>query len=378
MKVTVVDCSVSGHRETYYKQFANTWANMGHETSLLAPDGKRIQPSISFQPISTRPLLPLPAGKPIRKKWTVVRNAIIRLQNLNKLRLCLKQEKPDLIFFACLDDMLPTLTPQWLFKALLPYSWSGLLVQSALPPYKSGMPDIRPFLRSQNCVGIGVLNEFSIDSLKVFQPHILLFPDFADLSLPNTDYLLWQKLREKAKGRKVVSLLGSINYRKGIELLLATIPLLPENEYFFLIAGKSSLTAQQEKGLQEFAQSRNNCLFSLDKIPDESCFNALISASNLIFAAYRQFTGSSNLLTKAAAFSKPVIVSRGACMGWRVETYQTGRVVGEDNIEECRTAIQALCSTMNKTDEQVFARYLAKHQTENLITCFNQISQYIQ
>ena len=26
MKVTVIDCSVSGHRETYYKQFAQTWA----------------------------------------------------------------------------------------------------------------------------------------------------------------------------------------------------------------------------------------------------------------------------------------------------------------------------------------------------------------
>lgn len=29
MKVTVIDCSVSGHRETYYKQFAQTWAGMG-------------------------------------------------------------------------------------------------------------------------------------------------------------------------------------------------------------------------------------------------------------------------------------------------------------------------------------------------------------
>lgn len=38
MKVTVIDCSVSGHRETYYKQFAHTWAGMGNETSLIAPD----------------------------------------------------------------------------------------------------------------------------------------------------------------------------------------------------------------------------------------------------------------------------------------------------------------------------------------------------
>ena len=47
MKVTVIDCSVSGHRETYYKQFAHTWAGMGNETSLIAPDGKGIQEAVA-------------------------------------------------------------------------------------------------------------------------------------------------------------------------------------------------------------------------------------------------------------------------------------------------------------------------------------------
>ena len=48
MKVTVIDCSVSGHRETYYKQFAQTWAGMGHETSLIAPDGKVYRRPLPF------------------------------------------------------------------------------------------------------------------------------------------------------------------------------------------------------------------------------------------------------------------------------------------------------------------------------------------
>ena len=138
MKVTVIDCSVSGHRETYYKQFAHTWAGMGHETSLIAPDGKHIQDTVAFQPISAHPLLPLPAGKPLQKKLVVLRNAMIRLQNLYRLRRSLKRQHPDLVFFACLDDMLPTLAPLWLFNLLLPYQWSGLLVQSALPPYQIG------------------------------------------------------------------------------------------------------------------------------------------------------------------------------------------------------------------------------------------------
>lgn len=377
MKVTVIDCSVSGHRETYYKQFAQTWAGMGHETSLIAPDGKGVQETVAFQPVSALPLLPLPAGKPLQKKLVVLRNAVIRLQNLYRLRRSLQRLKPDLVFFACLDDMLPTLAPLWLFNLLLPYQWSGLLVQSALPPYHRGMPDTRPFLRSKNCVGVGILNEYSAKDLETFQRHILLFPDFADLSAPATNYPLLRKLKEKARGRKVISLLGSINFSKGIKLLLESIPLLPKDEYFFLIAGKSSLTAQQENDLRSFGESRNNCLFSLEKIPDESCFNALIAESDLIFAAYKQFTGSSNLLTKAAAFRKPVIVSRGLCMGRRVEQYGTGQTTGEDNTGECSAAIRSLC-TETRMDIQAFARYAHEHEVEKLITCFNQISKHIQ
>ena len=175
----------------------------------------------------------------------------------------------------------------------------------------------------------------------------------------------------------MISLLGSINFRKGIKLLLESIPLLPKDEYFFLIAGKSSLTAQQENDLRAFGESRNNCLFSLEKIPDESCFNALIAESDLIFAAYKQFTGSSNLLTKAAAFRKPVIVSRGLCMGRRVEQYGTGQTTGEVNAGECSAAIRSLC-TETRMDTQAFARYAHEHEVEKLITCFNQISKHIQ
>ena len=318
-----------------------------------------------------------PCRKPLQKKLVVLRNAVIRLRNLYRLRRSLQRLNPDLVFFACLDDMLPTLAPLWLFNLLLPYQWSGLLVQSALPPYHRGMPDTRPFLRSKNCVGVGILNEYSAKGLETFQRHILLFPDFADLSAPATNYPLLRKLKERARGRKVISLLGSINFRKGIKLLLESIPLLPKDEYFFLIAGKSSLTAQQENDLRAFGESRNNCLFSLEKIPDESCFNALIAESDLIFAAYKQFTGSSNLLTKAAAFRKPVIVSRGLCMGRRVEQYGTGQTTGEDNAGECSAAIRSLC-TETKMNTQAFARYAHEHEVEKLITCFNQISKHIQ
>lgn len=115
----------------------------------------------------------------------------------------------------------------------------------------------------------------------------------------------------------------------------------------------------------------------MEKIPDESCFNALIAESDLIFAAYKQFTGSSNLLTKAAAFRKPVIVSRGLCMGRRVEQYGTG----QNHRRRQRRRMQRsypLAVYRNKDGHSGLRRYAHEHEVEKLIICFNQISKHIQ
>lgn len=365
MKIAVIDCSVSGHRETYYKAYTRTWASLENEVLLIAPQESGTGDVATFSKIMTRPLLPLPVGKPIKKKLVVLKNALIRLQNLAVIRQQLKEFHPDLVYFPCLDDMLPTLAPLFLFDWLLPYSWSGLLVQSALPSYKPWMPDVRPFLRSRHCQGIGVLNEYSIDALKPFQPSIQRLPDFADLSEPSKEYIVNEVLEEYVRGRKVIALLGSIATRKGISLLLSVIPFLPEEEYFFLIVGKSSLGSIQNHQLYEFEEARTNCLFDFEHIPDESSFNDFVAASDVIFAAYRNFTGSSNLLTKAAAFGKPVIVSQGGCMGKRVAEYGMGAVIPEDDADACRQAIIDLCR-QGAPNPQSFAKYAAEHSLSKL------------
>lgn len=365
MRVAVVDCSVSGHRETYYREFARAWAALGHEVLLVAPRPSGTEGFAAFRPADTRPLLPLPAGKPLRKKLAVLRNAFVRWQNLARLGRALKDFRPGLVCFPCLDDLLPTWGPAGWFPRLFPYAWSGLLVQSALPAFKRFVPDVRPYLGSPLCRGIGVLNEYSADALRPFQPRICVLPDFADLSQPDAHYPLSAELRRRAEGRKVVSLLGSIGERKGIRLLLDVMALLPADEYFFLVAGKSWLAGGLLQAVQDAARTRGNCLFSLEHIPDEACFNALVAASDVLFAVYRHFAGSSNLLTKAAAFSRPVVVARGECMGKRVERYGIGLSVPETDAEACRQAIVTLCRDGAPRPDG-FRAYAEAHSVEHL------------
>ncbi|MEG1585426.1 MAG: hypothetical protein RR346_00970, partial [Bacteroidales bacterium] len=372
MKTAIIDCSVSGHRETYYKQFARTLHDAGHDVVLIAPQNEGLPADISFVKINHKPELPLSECKPLQKKMRILHNALIRIENLISLKAQLSQINPDFLFFACLDDMLPVLNGSAWMDRLIPFRWSGLLVQAALPPYCKFRPDVRPALKSKNCTGVGTLNEYATKSLSSFQQRLVVFPDFADISAPAPNYQLAQQLRLRAKGRKIISLLGSIHPRKGIERYLRCCELLDADQYFFLIAGKPSLSARLSDQLKKFEEDHPNCLFSLDRIPDEPSFNALVNESDLIFAVYNNFSGSSNLLTKAAAFHKPVLVGESLCMSRRVQAYGIGISIADNDDQQCADSIRKLCYE-KPISRSLFDQYIADHNANRLNTCFDRL-----
>lgn len=76
-------------------------------------------------------------------------------------------------------------------------------------------------------------------------------------------------------------------------------------------------------------------------LADERTFNEIISISDVIFAVYRDFGRSSNMLSKAAYFEKPILVSKSCLMGDRVEQYRIGYAVPQD---DTLAMYQALCN----------------------------------
>lgn len=419
MKIAVVDSSTSGHRETFYRQITRSWMSLGHHVFMVTPtplDEEKAEPqlalnfeaeqvqdsiqtlgpniarypdnkekitlssinkktTINHEMIDFETLLPLPINRPVKKKITVLRNALIRINNLKRLKQALSDYQPDLVYFACLDDFAPTLSSHSLLNRILPYNWSGLFVQSTLPTFKWWVPDVRPSFRHFNCISVGVLNEYTIDPLTPWASDVKRLPDFADLTPPSTNFPLAKQIKTLAAGRKIISLLGSINKRKGVDLLLRTIPLLDEDKYFFVIAGKSSLSPEEISHLEQIQGHYKNIFVELSRIPTEADFNALVAHSDIIFAVYHNFTGSSNLLTKAAAFKKPVIVAEGECMGRRVHQYKIGLTIHQDDADECYKVIEKLCKT--HIPSEYFHRYLALHRTDLLADCFKILSHQL-
>ena len=133
MKIAIVENSTSGHRETYYKEFTNSIKAMGHDVVMFTPTHIN---DIAHENLRLRQLHPFQSRDYFKKKWILLRNSIIRLQNLKTIKKMVSHHNPDLVFFPYLDDFLPTLSTPYLIERLIPYQWSGLLVQSHFHTYK--------------------------------------------------------------------------------------------------------------------------------------------------------------------------------------------------------------------------------------------------
>ncbi|MFZ4683849.1 MAG: glycosyltransferase family 1 protein, partial [Terrimicrobiaceae bacterium] len=92
------------------------------------------------------------------------------------------------------------------------------------------------------------------------------------------------------------------------------------------------------------AQPPPNLLFLPGRIPDEAAFNSLVHDAGILFLAYEDFPNSSNMLTKAAVFERPVITSQGFCMGRRTEHFRLGLTVPEANPAACAAAIRQIAA----------------------------------
>jgi hypothetical protein len=94
-----------------------------------------------------------------------------------------------------------------------------------------------------------------------------------------------------------------------------------------------------------------------DYLPDETSFNAILAGADIIFAVYRDFYRSSNMLSKAAYFEKPILVSSGCLMGERVARYGIGLAVASNSASEILAGLDA---TLRIDDLQLkFAAYRA-------------------
>lgn len=237
--------------------------------------------------------------------------------------------KPDLVINMYLDFY--DFEPQYWSNAKerQKFKWTGFLFGLK----GNEMPG---FMGMESFKGAWILNDHpayeDIRRLKG-DGFIRILPDITDHRVASvvTDEL--DQIIFKANNRKVVLMAGSISSRKNIPYWLDLIRSSDPSRWYFVLVGqilKSEFSASEYAQLLSLGSdsSSNFCIVN-GYISDESNLNKFFEICDVIFAVYKNFPNSSNMLSKAAVFKKPILVSKNSYMGSQVEKYHIGHAVSE-------------------------------------------------
>ena len=176
--------------------------------------------------------------------------------------------------------------------------------------------------------------------------HFEFLPDITETGLPEKESALAEQLKDRAQGRKIVFLGGSIGKQKNLSRWLELVAIADANKWFFAQIGrinKNNLLREDEEALSRVqAQPPENLLIWSEYLSDERSFNEMISLSDVIFAVYRDFGRSSNMLSKAAYFEKTILVTEDTLMATRVQQYGIGLAVKQEDARSMLAGLEAL------------------------------------
>ena len=275
-----------------------------------------------------------------RMRWDACRSAVERIRQFWDSRT--------LLFLPYLDDMLePDLSPE---SVRIPLPWAGLYMSASDlrdPDLRTDIERRLRFLSHPQCRGVAILDEACVNPLENQLPHLAVstLPDIADDSLVASSKLS-EELERRAAGRKIVGLLGHLSEAKNLAMFLDLATAPRNRDIFFLLAGQYealSVAPRERALLTDAAAGAMENVWALpNRIAAESEFNFLLQRVDVVFAVYRDFTRSSNILTKAALFHRPIVVAPGFCMAERVNRYRLGLTAKPDDAAECDAALRRL------------------------------------
>ena len=254
-----------------------------------------------------------------------------------------------ILVYPAVGYLCPTL-PAFIVDTLFPVPWVGIwngpeMLADPSPPLRR---KDRAF-RARHCRGVLVPDTSIRDGLGTLDPSLRVYamPEIADLRPAQANHPQVAQISRDAEGRHIVGLLGNITLRKGILsfIKLAALAWTRQRPIFFVAAGDFSLSSCGDEFdlIDEACRTApKNFRLYPKRLADGPVFNAHVMACDVIFAAYHNFPFQSNLLTKAAAFAKPVIVSQGFIMERRTVEYDLGLAVPQDDAEKALQAATVL------------------------------------
>jgi len=241
--------------------------------------------------------------------------------------------------------------------------WMGLCITPSDKPNEG-------YYELSSYKGTCFLDESIYERYRTLMPHkhFAFLPDITETALPKQSSRLAIDIKRIAKDRKIVFMGGSIGKQKNLAAWYKIISMLDQSKWYFVQIGrinKNNLTVEDEKALNStISNCPENLYIYPEYLNDERYFNEIISISDIVFAVYRDFFRSSNMISKAAFFEKPILVSKNCLMGDRVNFYSIGKAVSQDNVHEMIKGLYSL--QLHPVLKNNFKRYCQDFSTKAL------------
>lgn len=379
-----------GHHPMYFSQFTAAFVRAGARVIGLCPQPaaalRDALETITDKPEDIGSVLQMRQLQSGRRSWFGMRYEGDPLTTLGRWRRSATALRTaeratgwssDLVFFPHVDSYLRFLPLPAVPRLLLGKPWSGLYLRNHhhADPADSMKTRLRllakgdALFRSHLCLGIGVLDERFNDSLAAYTGKpVTSYPDATLTGLPDTPDPFAAGIVTKARGRKIIGLIG-LERRKGLLTMLKVAEQTRRLKlpWYFVCAGNwiPELFEQQERqALESIARKAasgeiDNLHFDprAGRIPTEAAFNALFSRFDVAWVAYEGFQGSSGALSKAAAFGIPVVATAGECVGDRVEAFRLGLTIPEGDSSRAIEAIRRLLLQVDWQDQPLCPGY---------------------
>ena len=250
--------------------------------------------------------------------------------------------KPQFVFNMYMDLYRNDLTGWRPFSESQTIPWAGIrFVPSTVPPPEA-------YYQLPTLKGMCFLDEQILKDYLVAMPqkYFEYLPDVTNADVPPNPSDFAVEIKRRAAGRKIVFMGGTIGGNKNLSQWFKVIALANPARWFFVQLGEVHEQNLSQDDLIAYRNAIENnpehLLIHAEYLPDERVFNEVIALSDVLFAVYRKFSLSSNMPGKAAAFDKPLLVAKGYLMASRVNKYQLGLAVQEDDAGQMLQALTNL------------------------------------
>ena len=343
MRILLITPVAEGEHHSYTASLVKAFLGLGHEVLHFSQNDKKSNKINPLIPANTNNFKFLSkiyfkfrnfgmtfwqVRKQALEKWQFLFDHIHNLQR--------DSNRPDLLFFVCLDSTIGHYITKWDIDNKLTIPFSGILVcpedtrQLTKSFFRSGPFDIYNILKSRRCRSIGVVIEEAVPMLsKLIHKPVIGLPDIVSVPVSIQDNSFGELVCIRAGDRFIIGAWGSLTQRKGISEFLQMCLKLPSEKYFFVLGGKINLERLSESDKEILQKgtsgSIENMIIADRWLSDDELLSGMGSC-DLIFAAYPYWRFSSGIVGHAAVARVPILVNDGFVMAKRVKDFNIGFV----------------------------------------------------